>query len=346
MYKIGVFVGKFTPIHRGHINAIIQSATKCEMLYVVVSDHPTLTERLCKQDNLKLMDLKLRTKWVSTELQGFDHIKVIMLNEEGILEYPYGWTQWAEKLKEAVPERFDVIFGGETEYVEQHNINFPNVEYELYDCDRMKYPISATMIRENPLKYWDYILGSVRPHFVKRVLITGSESCSKTTITKYLAKLYNTSWVEEEGRYYSEKYLGGNEDVFTVEDFGRISYLHKELEYHADKTSNKVVFVDTDATVTQFYCNMYLGEHSDMVESFVDADRYDIVLMFKPDVKWVDDGQRWNSEEEVRYKLHEELKGMYIKRGFEDKIIEIGGTYNERLYKATKEINKLINESC
>lgn len=66
-YKTGVFVGKFIPPHRGHINSIIDSATQCEMLYVVVSDHPQLTERLCKESNIPVMDGILRTKWLSQE---------------------------------------------------------------------------------------------------------------------------------------------------------------------------------------------------------------------------------------------------------------------------------------
>lgn len=344
MYKIGVFPGKFLPPHRGHLNAIINAVTKCEKLYVVVSDHPELTKRLCDEANIKLMDLKLRAKWLSIELQNFDHIKVIMLNEDGIPEYPYGWKQWSERLKRLIPERFDVIFGGETEYQEQHNMNFPNVKYEIYDCNRERYPISATKIRSNPFQYWDYILGSARPYFTKKILITGSESCGKTTITKYLAKIYHTSWAEEEGRYYSAKYLGGNEEVFTVDDFSRIAYLHREVENHAIKTSNKITFIDTDALVTQFYCNMYLGKTSDIVDKFIDPSRYDLILMFKPDVKWVDDGLRWNSEDSTRLKLHEELKNMYIEKGFGDKMIEISGKYDERLVKAIEVIDNLLFE--
>lgn len=57
MYKVGIFSGKFTPPHRGHLNAIINAATKCEKLYVVVSDNPVLTKQLCDESNLQIMNM-------------------------------------------------------------------------------------------------------------------------------------------------------------------------------------------------------------------------------------------------------------------------------------------------
>lgn len=342
MYKVGVFSGKFTPPHRGHLNAIINAATKCEKLYVVVSDNPVLTKQLCDESNLPIMDMLLRTKWLSKELQGFDHIKVVMLDETGIPIYPYGWELWQAKLKEVIPEKFDVIFGGELSYKDNYNKYFPDVAYETYDCNREKYPISATDIRNNPLKHWYYILGSSRHFFAKKILIAGTESCGKTTITKYLAKIYHTSWSEEEGRYYSTKYLGGNEDVFTIKDFGMIAYQQYLADMDALHKANKVVFYDSDALITQYYAELYLGEKSDMVEKFIDPSRYDYVLFYTPDVKWVDDGFRWNNEDEVRKQLHLKLKNMYIEYGFGDKLIEISGNYNERLQKSIEFIDKIL----
>jgi HTH-type transcriptional repressor of NAD biosynthesis genes len=144
------------------------------------------------------MNLKLRTKWLSQELQGFEHIKVAMLDETGIPMYPYGWEGWSKRLKDLIPEKIDVIFGGEPEYKENNDIYFPDAAYELFDYKRDRYPISGTEIRNNPVKHWDYILGSARNFFAKKILITGTESCGKTTMAKYLGKIYHTSWTEEE----------------------------------------------------------------------------------------------------------------------------------------------------
>jgi HTH-type transcriptional repressor of NAD biosynthesis genes len=342
MYKTGVFAGKFLPPHRGHLSSIINSATQCETLYVVVSDNVKMTKDVCGTCNLLPITGKLRAKWLSQELQGFDHIKVLLLDESDIPVYPLGWAQWSSRLKQIIPFKIDVLFGGDEEYKQVNDQWFPDSDYVLFDYKRNRYPISATLIRENPFKYWDYILGSARPFFSKKVLITGTESCGKTTLTKYLAKIFYTSWSEEVGRDYSAKFLGGNEDAFTVGDFDRIAYMQYEADMDALKKANKIVFYDTDAVVTQFYLNLYLGERSNLVESFVETNRYDSVLMFTPSVKWVADGLRWNSEQNKREMLHNVLKKMYLDRGF--KITEITGNYNERLEKAIEISKQLIGE--
>lgn len=344
MYKIGVFPGKFLPPHRGHLNSIINASTRCEKLYVIVSDKPSNTKMLCQQSGIKVMDLKTRAKWLSIELQNFDHIEVLMLDETDIPEFPNGWEAWSNLLKEIVPEEFDVIFGGEPKYKDLHNTYFPGTAYEIFDYKRERYPISGTAIRDSALRHWDYILGSARPHFAKKILITGTESCGKTTVTKYLAKIFHTSWVEEVGRYYSERYLGGNDDVYTIEDFEKIVQLHMEEEDKAIRTANKLVFIDTDAVVTQYYCEMFLKETSEKIDSLIDPDRYDLVLLFSPDVKWVDDGLRWLSGDDLRWKLHSKLKNMYIKKGFGNKLIEISGNYNDRLNKAIEIVDDILTD--
>lgn len=343
MYKVGVFPGKFFPPHRGHLNSIINAATRCEKLYVVISDNSNFIERECKLHGLRPMPLKTRAKWLSIELQNFDHIKVLMLDETGMPEYPDGWDMWAAKLFEVVPEPFEVIFGGEPEYMESHSHNFPGIKYELFDYQREKYPVSATVIRQNPLQYWDYILGSARANFAKRVLVTGTESCGKTTITKYLGKIYHTSWVEEVGRYYSQQYLGGNEDVFSVRDFECIAFKQYLADEKGLKTCNKVAFFDTDAVITQYYLDAYLGESSPNIEKFIDPAKYDLVLMFTPDVKWVPDGQRFLSDDALRWQLHDKLKHMYLDYGFSSsQLIEITGNYNQRLSAVTSIVDELI----
>lgn len=330
-YKVGVMPGKFLPLHRGHIHAILTAATKCETLYVVVGQNHEEVVELTK--HTKFMSLNERVKWVAQEFSNMSHIKVLGIDEDeyDIPRFPNGWEKWAKVLQEIVPEPIDVIFGNEESYRENHKKYMPYIEYETFDVDRSIFNTSGTEIRENPIKHWDMLSGAARPFFAKKILITGTESCGKTTITKALAKTFYTSWSEEVGRYYSERYLGGREDAFTVEDFDRIAWLQYEQDREALRTANKMVFFDTDALITDFYCAQYLGIHSRFLTEFAKRQEYDLIIVMKPDVKWVADGQRWISEQKTREINHEIICDMYRKHKPHTPLIEVGGNYTERL---------------
>ena len=327
--KIGVYFLKGLPPHRGHLSAILNAATSCQKLYVVLSHHKSMEEDLCKEAGIKPIPIALRKQWLSQEVLDMPHIKVVVLDESDLPQYPLGWKAWTDRMKETIGEEINEFFVGEQEYAEELPKYFPNAHVTIFDPQRTYFHISATMIRQNPLKHWDYILGSARPYFAKKVLIAGTESCGKTTLTKSLAKIYHTSWSEEVGRYYAERWLGGDENYFTDEDFTRIAHQQVEQDYQALRGANRVCFFDTDATATQYFSELYMGHSNPVVEQYIDGSKYDVVFLLKPDVTWVDDGMRLNGEQEKRVALHEKLKNKYLQHGFN--VIEVGGSYNDRL---------------
>lgn len=341
MYKIGVFPMKALPFHRGHMAAIMRAATMCKTLYVIVSDNRHVTKKLC--EGFDPISLETRVSWVSEEFVHLDYIKVLGLDESDIPEFPLGWSEWAKMVQALVPEKIDVIFGNEESYREGHTKNFPEIEYVTFDVNRAEFAISGTEIRENPIRYWKYLPGSVRPYFCKKILIAGSESAGKTSLTKMLAKYFYTSWSEEVGRFYSERYLGGNENNLKQEDFERICWLQFEQDREAQRTANKVVFHDTDALITQFYLEKYTGKTSEFITEFAKRQHYDLIILMKPDIPWVADGLRWMADQKIRENNHEQIKAMYgMHKSDNTTIIEIGGNYEERYLAAITAVNNLL----
>ena len=342
MYKTGVYFGRFCPPHRGHLYQIVEASTKCEKLVVVISDNAEQTRKICESAGLPNITYQLRKQWISQQVQDMEHIVVRVLDETDIPEYPDGWVLWSERMKQIVPETIDAFFMGERDDQATMETYFPQAKVELFDPARTRYPISATDIRNDILGNWHYILGSARPFFAKKVLIAGTESCGKTTLTKCLAKLYNTSWSEEVGRYYARDYLGNDETIFTDLDFGRIALLQYEQDYQALRTANKVCFFDTDATYTDYFSELYLGHRNPLVEAYIDHTKYDLMLYLQPDVQWVADGQRLNGEQQKRMALSERLLNMYQYHGFGDKLVVVGGDYTQRLSRAIELVDGLM----
>ena len=345
MYNIGVVPGKFFPPHRGHLNQIIRSATQCNKVYVVVSDNEDIALDKCRKDNLPYIPLKTRALWLSRELQNINHVKILMLDETGVPEYPDGSVQWCKMLTDLIPDKIDVIFGGELEYRDTYMKHLPGVKYDVFDYTRSRYPVSGTEVRHNYLEHWDYILGSARSFFARRVLVTGTESCGKSTLVRYLAKIFHTSWSEEYGRHYSHDHLGGNEDLFQLSDFARIAEIQYRQDEEALNKANRLCFFDSDAVVTQFYCEMYLGQPNPLVETYVNPQKYDVVLLMEPTVPWVADGLRFKNGQAERERLHKKLLYMYLDRGFKDKIVEINvDNYADRLSKAIAYADTLMGD--
>ena len=74
-------------------------------------------------------------------------------------------------------------------------------------------------------------------------------------------------------------------------------------------------------------------------ERNIDPKKYDLVLLFTPSVKWVDDGLRLDPDSSERWRNHNKIARMYKDYGFTN-IIEISeDTYYNRL-KAAKNIIK------
>ena len=343
MYQTGVYFGRFCPPHRGHLYQIIRASTQCEKLVVVISDNRNQTEKICREAGLPVITYQLRKQWLAQQVQDMAHIEVRVLDETDIEEYPHGWEAWAKRMREVVPEGIHAFFVGDQDYDQPLRKFFPEAAIELFDPSRSRYPISATEIRTDILNQWHYILGPARPFFAKKVLIAGTESCGKTTLTKCLAKLYNTSWSEEVGRYYANKFLGGDETIYTDEDFNRMAYLQAEQDYQALRTANKVCFFDTDAVVTDYYSELYMHHRNPMVEAFINANRYDVLIYLTPDVKWVSDGMRLNGDQSRRESLNSRLLDMYREFGFGDKIRIVGGDYTQRLTESIEIVDRMLN---
>jgi len=155
-------------------------------------------------------------------------------------------------------------------------------------------------------------------------------------LTKQLANLYYTNYCHEVGRDYCKRYKNN----LTIEMFPQIAMEHILLQDKLAYESNKVLFVDSDAVITQYYMGMYFDRASTLVENIIDQQDFDLILYLEPDVPWVDDGLRFQGEVAEREENNYTLKGMYKRRHMP--FHTITGTYLERLLSAKKIVDKLF----
>jgi HTH-type transcriptional repressor of NAD biosynthesis genes len=333
---VGFLGGKFLPFHLGHMYAILTASNKVDELYVVLSSSKNRDRELCERDGMKYISADVRLSWLGAAFRDLENIKIVHVQDDK-WDADYDWEDGANKIKTAIGKPIDFVFSSEKSYNEHFKKYYPDSTHIVIDDPRKTVNISATELRKNLYDNWDKLPTYVRPYFTKRVAIIGTESCGKTTLTKKLAKFYNTNWVSEVGRDYADKF--GNQLTFDM--FPLIAMEHYILQNRKAEDSHKLLLIDSEAVVTQYYLDMYFkGKKSSLIEEIIKLQNYDLVLYLEPDVKWVADGLRFAGEEKVRLDNNQKLKEMYSQRGIP--FVEISGDYENRFNLARKHIDALF----
>ena len=332
-YKVGMYGGSFNPLHLGHVNDIIVASNQCEKLYVV----------LAISDNKKEIDEKIRYKWLMNITNDMENVEVIKIYDESKSKDNTNWTKGRDEVIKQTGS-IDVVFAGD-DYKDK------NIWEQLYPNSKILYlsrneiNISSTMIRNNPFEYYDYLPKCVQQEYIKKVCVIGTESCGKSTLVRNLAKYFNTSYVEEMGRFVCED--AGGIDNMTPDDYYKILFRHKEEERIKLKDANKVLLIDTDSLITLFYYSLSYKDTTEynknfqlLAEQISSLNNYDLYLFLETDVPFIKDITRSNGEN--REKDNEYLKNI-LKRNNISYVV-INGDYQERYENSKKEIIKLINK--
>ncbi|MFZ7946410.1 multifunctional transcriptional regulator/nicotinamide-nucleotide adenylyltransferase/ribosylnicotinamide kinase NadR [Neobacillus sp. 19] len=337
---VGFIGGKFLPLHLGHVYAIIHASSMVDELYVVLSHSEKRDRELCENTKLNYIPAQVRLRWLSKLTKDMPHVKVISIEDKDDNEH-YNWAEGAGLIKKEIDKPIDFVFSSEREYEPIFQELYPNSKHVLLDPKRAHVNISATQIRKDGVfQHWAYIPDGVKPYFVKKVVVIGTESCGKSTLTQNLSKIYNTSYVEEYGRTVCED-LGGCDGIIIDDDYLQIAYGHKMKELEAIEKANKLVFIDTEAIVTQFYSNLYNQVNQPVLDEIAKRQDYDLWLFLEPDVLWVDDGLRVHGDAEARTKNNQHLKTLLNKQNIDYKILH--GDYKNRLNGAIRYIDELLN---
>ncbi len=172
---------------------------------------------------------------------------------------------------------------------------------------------------------------------IKRIAITGPESTGKSQLAEELADYYQTLWVAE----YARKYLEEINRPYNYDDVLQIAKGQLDRENSAAEKANKILFCDTDFTVTKIWCEFkYKQCHEWINEQFINH-KYDLYLLCNTDLPWEFDPQRENPDE--REELFQIYQNTLIEAGFPFAIIS--GIRDERLENAIKFADKIISKN-
>ena len=195
----GLILGKFLPLHQGHIALATFGLENCDRLIIL----------LCSTQE-ETISGTIRMSWLQSTFGQNSRIQMehIQYDEAQLpntsVSSPEVSKMWAAYLGRKFPQ-VNVIFSSEQygEYV----AGYLDIRHLPFDISRSKIPVSGSSIILNPLQNWDFISKAAQPHFVKKILISGTESTGKSTLAETLANHYQTVFVPEMARRLSAERL-------------------------------------------------------------------------------------------------------------------------------------------
>lgn len=368
--RIGVVFGSFAPLHQGHMDLIMRAKKENDGGCIVI---------VCGYDGDKgepLMPHKRRYRYVRELFADDDLVAVYAINDTESMRpnYPNGWDSWMKEFEEiwekAVVKKYnDVLECYEPApkrfwYVGDENYydDLVHGQHEHAICVDREYdnPISATMIRQNPIKHWDKIAAPFRRVFSHNILITGTASEGKSTLVTDLGKYFNAphsyEWAKED--YIKKSDI--SEWELDCTDF--IAFLYGQYELNKSlinsPANHGIFFADTDSIVTRMYAEYYAKDSDFAItqEEFekvtVVADelarksRWDKIFLVAPHGVFVDDHTRYmgHSGMDERNELFDILCEDIKRTGDWDKVTILSGNYYENFMDIVNYVKEIMNK--
>ncbi|KJD35246.1 nicotinate-nucleotide adenylyltransferase [Tamlana sedimentorum] len=172
-----------------------------------------------------------------------------------------------------------------------------------------------------------------------KVVLFGPESTGKTTLSRQLARHYNSIWVPEYAREYLQNKWNNERKTCEADDLLPIAYGQMELENELAKKTNSVLICDTDLLETKVYSDAYyVGSCDPILEKYALQNTYNLYFLTYIDTPWEGDDLR--DKPERREKMFKAFQDALIK--YNRPYVLLKGSKTERLEIAVKHINKIL----
>lgn len=356
--KIGVVFGSFAPLHQGHLDLIMRAKKENDGGCIVI---------VCGYDGDKgepLMPHKKRYRYVRETFADDDLVAVYAINDSESMRpnYPNGWDSWMCEFEQiwgmAVTGCHERVW-----YVGDENYWYDLIdrgEHAVHVNRTLTNPISATMIRQNPIKHWDKIAAPFRRVFSHNILITGTASEGKSTLVTDLGKYFNAphsfEWAKDDymkNSDISEWELDGTDFIAFL--YGQYNLNKKLINSPAN---HGVFFADTDSIVTRMYAEYYAKDEdfaltqkefekvAVVADELASKSRWDKIFLIAPHGVFVDDHTRYmghggmNERQELFDILCADIKWV----GDWDKVTILNGTYYENFMAVVNYVKEVMNK--
>lgn len=279
-------IGKFYPPHLGHTHLINTALQESDHVIVLVCDSPAYT-----------IPATTRQAWLQRIHPAADVQIIPDLADDD------NSAAWAAHTIDFLGYAPDSVFSSE-----EYGIAYSKLmgsTHHMVDQQRIHVPISATRVRADIQKEWQYLHPIVKADLALRIAVVGAESTGTTTLAKQLAQTYDAPIALEYGRLYSESF---SDHVWTNQEFVHIAQTQQSYEQSLASTSDGLVICDTNATATTLWQQRYMCEITEDVAAIARKDRVDLYVLTGDEIPFEQDGTR--DGEHIRHDMHDTFEHM------------------------------------
>ena len=301
--NVGLTLGKFLPLHKGHELLLRTAAINCSQLLVLVGtthDDPFSFEQ--------------RKVWIREALEGIECETYIYpqpeldknadKDEDGTIVDEAYWQAWLASTRELIADIPKIFHYGPITHVFTSDLYGDRIAKEFgakwvpVDPDREMKAISGTKVRTDFYNMFRTLPEYTKHSLVKTVAIVGPESCGKSTMVAKSAK-YDT--LPEYGRILSVN----RKNILDREDFRIIQRTQQFLIDQTKENANYPIIVsDTEALITAMYADIWFpGEDNSEFYEYAKNQKIDKYIVLAPTVPWFQDGFRVMHGDAERYQF-------------------------------------------
>ncbi|MBT8325423.1 MAG: ATP-binding protein [Winogradskyella sp.] len=175
-----------------------------------------------------------------------------------------------------------------------------------------------------------------------KVVLFGPESTGKTTLSRQLARHYNSVWVPEYAREYLQNKWNNERKTCEPKDLLPIAIGQMQLENDLAQKTDTVLICDTDLLETKVYSEAYyMGTCHPQLAKYAQQNSYDLYFLTYIDTPWEADDLRDKPDERERM-FNAFEKAL---RDYKKPYVVLRGNKQKRFKLAVEKIDKLLLEN-
>lgn len=149
-YEVGMYGGKFMPMHKGHLHCLEVASRLCERVYLLLFVGGFCERMIRDLDDRYILSEESRWRVVKDVAGRFENVtpRYVDVSECVTSDGAEDWYAETPLVLDACGGHIDVVFSSEPELYDLYfKSEYPDADHIIVDAEREVVPISATEIR-------------------------------------------------------------------------------------------------------------------------------------------------------------------------------------------------------